>query len=164
MVKSVGSISQVPALPRGAAVVIFTSSVILTWAALVSIKPPLSPFGALASSVPLTFTVPDIMPPSRTMVPFCPCNACASITPVLLTTLASSASLAPAFIKTLPPSARIRPPFSARLLSMLWPTCMFTRLLFWKVRVVLLPAPSATVPNGAVMLPWLLTVLLSSAT
>ena len=54
--KSVGSISQVPWLPLAASVVIAASGRTVTWLALVSTKPPLPPCGALASSVPATFT------------------------------------------------------------------------------------------------------------
>ena len=67
-------------------------------------------------------------------------------------------------MRTVPPLARISPPFSATLFNTLWSTCMRTRLLSWKVNVVLLPAPNATVPCGAVIVPWLLTWLASSAT
>src|SRR5450830_1203929 len=52
MVKSCGSISQVPVSPVGAAVLTLASLAIITCAADVSMKPPLPPLGALASSVP----------------------------------------------------------------------------------------------------------------
>ncbi len=143
-------------------------SATLTLAALVSMKPPLPPFGADASRVPPTLTVPAPMPPSSVMVPVCAlptfCTVRASITPVLLTTEASSASAAPAVMTTAPPSARISPPFSATLFSTLWSTCMCTRLLPLKVKLTLLPAPSAAVPSCAVMVPWLPTWLPISAT
>ena len=54
IVKSVGSISHVPVAPDVAAVVISASSANLTLAALVSMKPPLPPLVADASSVPPT--------------------------------------------------------------------------------------------------------------
>ena len=58
MVKSTGSISQEPLLPLAAWVVMTAPSATLTWAAEVSTKPPSPPFGAEASSVPPTLTVP----------------------------------------------------------------------------------------------------------
>ena len=158
MMKLVGSINQVPAWPVTAAVVTLTTSAILTCAALVSINPPLPPWGALASSVPATWTVPAAMPASKVMVPARFSTVCASMTPVLFTTLASTASLAPALISTRPPLALIKLPFSARAFNMLWSTCIFTKLLPLKLNVTALPAPSATVPSGAAMLPRLLTV------
>ena len=164
IVKSIGSISQVPVLPVGAVVVTRVPSTIFTVEAEVSIKPPLPPSLALASSVPPTLTVPATIPASRMMMPSWFSTVCASITPVLLTTLASSASFAPALIKTMPPSARISPPFSTKLSSTLWSICMLTSLLPLKLSVTALPAPNATVPNGAVIVPWLLTVLPSRAT
>ena len=105
MVKLVGSINQVPAWPVIAAVVTLTPSAIFTCAALVSINPPLPPWGALASSVPATWTVPAAMPASKVMLPAWLLTVRASMTPVLFTTLLSSASLAPALISTRPPSA-----------------------------------------------------------
>ena len=120
-------------------------------------KPPLPPLGAEASSLPPTLTVPAIMPPSKVMVPSWFSTVRASITPVLLTTLATSASLAPAVMMTRPPSVRIRPPFSARLRQTLRSTCKCTRLLSLNVSVAALPAARATVPSWAVMTPWLLT-------
>ena len=164
IVKSTGSISQVPASPDAAAVVTMAVSATLTLAAEVSMKPPLPPTGALASSVPATLTVPALMPAIREMTPSWLSTVCASITPVLFTTLASNSFFAPAFIRTVPPSARISPPFSARLFSVLWSTCICTRELPLKVSVTALPAPSATVPSCALIVPWLETVLPNSAT
>ena len=115
MVKSCGSMSQFPYSPVAAKVVILASVATSTCAADVSMKPPLPPCGAEASSVPPTSTVPAIMPASNVMLPSCVSTVRASITPVLLTTLAISASLAPAVMMTCPPSARIRPPFAATL-------------------------------------------------
>ena len=69
ILKSAGSINQVPLLPSVAKVLTFISSAIFTWAAEVSIKPPLPPFGAEASKVPLTVVVPAVMPPSRMILP-----------------------------------------------------------------------------------------------
>ncbi len=167
-VKSFGSINHEPVKPFAACVVILKSLLTLTLAALVSMAPPLPPLGAEASSVPPTFTVPAVIPPNSVIVPVCSlprfCTVRASITPVLLTTEASSELAAPAVITIVPPSARIKPPFSARLFKTLWSTCMCTRLLPLKVSVTALPAPSPTVPNCAVTVPWLLTWLPNSAT
>jgi len=127
-------------------------------------KPPLPPSGALASSRPPTWTAPAVMPPSSVMTPSWFSTVRASTTPVLFTTLASNAFFAPALMRTIPPSALISPPLSARLASRLWSTCILTRLVPLKVSVAALPAPSATVPRRAAMVPWLLTVLPSSAT
>ena len=153
-----------PYRPAGAAVVTLVSFATFTCPALVSMKPPLPPPGALASSRPPTLTVPAAIPPSRMMTPSRFSTVRDSITPVLFTTLASKAFFAPALMTTEPPSALISPPLPARLASTLWSTCILTRLLPLKVSVAALPAPSATVPSRALMVPWLLTVLASSAT
>jgi hypothetical protein len=58
IVKSTGSMRQVPVTPVGAAVVIFACAVTFTCAAEVSIVPPLPPLGALASNVPDSLTTP----------------------------------------------------------------------------------------------------------
>jgi hypothetical protein len=85
MVKSTGSMVQVPVLPLGAAVVTFAVFATFTVAPEVSIVPPSPPFGALASSVPPTVTVPFCMSPSSLIVPPCVSIVCASMTPVLFT-------------------------------------------------------------------------------
>ncbi len=69
IVKSYGSISQEPTCPFDAAVVIRAVSATLTCAAEVSMKPPLPPLGAEASSVPLILTVPFFLSASREMLP-----------------------------------------------------------------------------------------------
>ena len=93
-VKSFGSISQSPVLPPAAAVVT-RAAPMSTWLALVSIKPPLPPCGALASSTPATCNLPCCMSPSSTIWPASPvARVCASITPVLLMTLEASAPAA----------------------------------------------------------------------
>ncbi len=69
MVKSSGSMLQTPVSPMGAAVVTLAPSAMLTIAAEVSITPPSPPSGALASSVPATFTAPLCMSPIRLMEP-----------------------------------------------------------------------------------------------
>ena len=122
ILKSAGSINQVPLFPSIDKVVTLTSSAICTWAAEVSIKPPLPPSGAEASNVPPTLVVPAVIPPSSMMLPSRFSNVCAWITPVLLTTLASKAFFAPAVIITCPLSACISPPFSAWLFRTLWST------------------------------------------
>ena len=118
-----------------------------------TVPPTPPPLWLDASSVPLTWTCPAAAPPCKMMLPARCSTVRASITPLLLTTLASSASRAPALITTCPPSALIKPPLSARLLKMLWSTCMLTRLLPLKFSVAALPAPSATLPSRALMLP-----------
>ena len=164
MVKSMGSINQVPVWPAGAAVLILAASATVTCAALVSMNPPLPPLGALASSVPATFTVPAAMPPSKVILPSWLTMVWASMSPVLFTMLASSVSLAPALSITMPPSALIKPPFSARLFKTLWSTTMLTKLLPLKFKVTALPPPKTTEPSCATIAPWLLTWLPSSAT
>jgi hypothetical protein len=91
----------------------------LKFAAEVSIEPPLPPFGALASSVPPTFTVPAVMPPTRVMTPLWFSTVCACTMPLLLTALASNAFLAPAVMITWPPLATSSWRFSARLFKVL---------------------------------------------
>src|SRR5450830_1689238 len=86
-VKSSGSISQVPIAPWGAAVVILALFVTNTFAADVSIVPPLPPVGALASIVPLIFILLFRRPPRSAIVPFRLPMLCASMMPLLLTTL-----------------------------------------------------------------------------
>ncbi|MEI9989072.1 MAG: hypothetical protein WDM86_03455 [Rhizomicrobium sp.] len=115
-VKSCGSMCQVPVSPRGAAVVILATSAILTVWAEVSIAPPLPPWGALASSVPLMFVVPFCMSPSSRIVPLRFSRVRASTTPVLLTAARRNWLADCAVISTWPPSAWIRPPFCARAL------------------------------------------------
>ena len=69
-VKSTGSTNHLPVLPLGASVVIRVWSAILTRDADVSTKPPSPPWGALASSVPSTKVVPEVMSPINKMRPF----------------------------------------------------------------------------------------------
>ena len=108
MVKSTGgSISHVPFWPAAAKVVTFALSATCTCAAEVSIKPPSPPFGALASNIPPTFTVPtcmslisSILPETICTVPFTICMVLASIIPVLFTIAVVMASAALADINT----------------------------------------------------------------
>ena len=164
MVKSVGSTSHVPLLPPAALVVIAVPSATCTCAPEVSMKPPLPPAGALASSVPPAFTVPASMPPSRVMTPSCSATVRACTVPALLTTLSISEARAPAVISTLPPSATISWRFSTRLRMVFASTTRCIRWLSAKVSVIAVPPPSATVPSCARIVPWLETVLPSSAT
>nr|WP_241674446.1 hypothetical protein [Candidatus Methylobacter oryzae] len=169
IVKSTGSISQVPLLPFAAFVVILASSATLTWAAEVSMKPPFvwpSPpvplteglgSGALASSVPPTLTVPLSMSPSSLMTPLRSSTVRASMTPSLLTTVDSSASAALAVISTVPPSVWINCLFSASACNAPLSTCTLTSLSPANSSVILSPAANAAVPNLAWMTPWLLT-------
>ena len=117
MMKSCGSISQLPVWPSAEAVVMRAVSCTLTCAAEVSIKPPLPPFGALASRVPPTFTAPLSISASSLMVPLIFDSVCARITPVLLTTVPSRLPAPCAVNKTKPPSAWISPPFSTSALT-----------------------------------------------
>jgi hypothetical protein len=103
--KSCGSIVQVPVWPRKAWVVTLACGTTFTVAAEVSIWPPAPPFGALASSVPPTLTVPDWASPNSLITPAWSSIVCASITPVLLTTVFSSSPAARAVITTWPPFA-----------------------------------------------------------
>ena len=68
-IKSAGSISQLPVRPSGAALVTRAVAATFTVAADVSMEPPLPPPGALASSVPSTFTAPLRISPSSTIRP-----------------------------------------------------------------------------------------------
>ena len=163
-VKSFGSISHVPTRPLLAAVLILVVSATLTCAALVSIKPPFPPLGALASIVPPTFTLPPANPPNKVIFPSWLTRVWASIVPELFTMLANSVSFAPALNRTIPPSALIKPPFSARLFKTLCSTTILTRLLPFKFKVTALAPPKTTMPIFALIEPWLLTWLPSSAT
>ena len=91
MVKSCGSISQVPVRPDRASVEIRTPSAMRTFPADVSMKPPSPPSGALASRTPPTLTVPLAMSASSRIVPSRAPTVRAWITPVLLTTVFSRA-------------------------------------------------------------------------
>ncbi|MCY1167072.1 hypothetical protein D9M73_70290 [compost metagenome] len=120
IVKSLGSISHLPVLPAEANVVTRTLSATLTWAALVSMKPPSPPLGALASSVPPTLTVPVCISPISRMRPALFCIVFASMTPVLLTVAVVRLSMALADSSTWPPSAWISCLFSASALIAPW--------------------------------------------
>ncbi|MEY2159954.1 MULTISPECIES: hypothetical protein [unclassified Rhodanobacter] len=68
-VKSCGSIRHCPVRPKGANVLTSAPPPTLTWAAEVSTTPPEPPFGALASKVPPTSTLPLCMSPRSMIVP-----------------------------------------------------------------------------------------------
>ena len=69
ILKSVGSISHSPVLPLSDKVETFVPSVILTFAALVSINPPSAPFFPSAFSIPLILVSPNCMSPKRMISP-----------------------------------------------------------------------------------------------
>ncbi len=118
MVKSVGSMSQVPLRPVPVACVVMRAlSATVTVAALVSMKPPLPPSGAEASSVPSTWVRPTAMSPSSTMRPSRCCTVRAWLMPLWLTTALASASSALASMRMAPPSALIWPACSTNACS-----------------------------------------------
>ncbi len=117
MLKSVGSMVQVPFLPFAASEVTTLPSATFTRAALVSIMPPLPPLGALASSVPPTCTTPLLMSDSSRICPPWFCSVRAWITPLLLTTAWVSASAALAVKTTVPPSALMPPALATKALA-----------------------------------------------
>ncbi len=164
IVKSNGSMENVPVRPLGARVVTTAVLAIFTLAADASITPPLPPFGALASSVPLSFTWPFCMSPSRLIVPLRFSSVRASITPVLLTAERRSMLAPMAVINTLPPSALIVPPFSARAFSAPLVTATFSKPFPATSTVTASPATSATVPSLAEIKPLLPTLPPSNAT
>ncbi len=146
-----GSISQFPVRPLLDAVVILKSFKKITWPADVSMKPPSPPFGALASKVPPS-SILSLVPPLRIIFPFGPVlKLWASITPVFLMTVRLSALAAWAVSKIVPPSERIAPPFSMRASMM--PTSTWSLTTPPRSSVTLLPAPRATVPPWALILP-----------
>ena len=146
-----GSISQLPVRPLLAAVVIFKSSARFTEPAEVSINPPSPPFGALASSLPPT-SILSLVPPSRRILPFLPTlSVCASTTPVFLMTVRLKDSAAFAVSRIVPPSERIAPPFSIRASRI--PSSIWSLTTPPRSSVTLLPAPRATVPPWALMVP-----------
>ena len=104
MVKSFGSINQVPVLPFAAVVLIVAVFATLTLAAEVSIKPPLPFLGAEASSLPATFNVPLSMLANTLIVPAVPLvKACALTTAPFLMVVCWVFCLSPSV--TTPPPA-----------------------------------------------------------
>jgi len=153
----VGSIVQVPVAPDSAAVVMMALPPILTVLPEVSIAPPLPPWGALASSVPLTVVTPPCVSARRLITPFWLLRVWAWMTPLLLTADRSRALAAWAVINTRPPSAMITPPFSARAFSAPVSTVTPSRPLPARSRVTPFPAASTTVPSIAEIRPLLAT-------
>ncbi len=164
MMKSAGSISQVPNAPSVAAVVTLTLSAIRTLAAEVSIKPPSPPLGALASSTPSIFIVPLSMSPSNRMVPLRFSSVRASMMPVLLTAVRSRLPAACAVISTLPPSALSRPPFWTSAPTAPLSIATLSSPSPATSSVIASPAASATVPRFARIVPLFSTCAPSSAT
>ena len=153
ILKSTGSISQVPVLPPGAAVVTRASSAILTFAAEVSIKPPSPPFGAEASSTPPTITVPAAMSPSKVMVPLRFSRVRASMMPLLFTTARPRPWSPLAVSRTAPPAAPMAPRFAISALSAPSSTRIRIRPSAMKSTVAALAATSAAVPRDASIVP-----------
>ncbi|OEZ92904.1 hypothetical protein JAB9_45130 [Janthinobacterium sp. HH107] len=164
ILKSVGSISQVPARPLLDAVVTFSASSIFTCAAEVSMKPPLPPSDALASRVPAAFTVPLCMSPSNLIMPPRVAIVCASITPVLLTAVFSKSPAACAVSTTLPPSAWSRPPLLTKAPTAPALTATLSKPSPATSRVIALPAARATEPRRAWIVPSFETCAPSRAT
>ena len=127
-------------------------------------KPPSPPFGAEASSVPITFTVPFCMSASRLILPLRFTSVCAWITPVLFTALDIRLPAACAVSITCPPSDWINPPFCTSALTTPWFTVTLSRPSPATSSVMALPAAKATVPRFATMTPLLATLAPSSAT
>ncbi len=164
MVKSLGSISQVPLWPLAALVVMRALLATVTWAAEVSMKPPLPPAGALASRVPPTCVSPCSMSAINRMRPSRAAMERAWIVPVLATTLADRASAALPVMIAWPPSATISCLFSMRVLTVAGSTATWSRPLAPASRVIRSPAAITTLPSRAVTMPSLLTVGASRAT
>ncbi len=164
IVKSSGSISQLPVCPCGASVVTMAPLPIFTCAAEVSMKPPLPPPGALASSVPPRAMLPDCMSPISLITPPWFSSRWARITPVLLTAVCSRCPAAWVVSSTWPPSAWIRPPFWTSACRAPWSTPTLSSLSPDSCNVIALPAAIATMPKLAAMRPSLLTLAPSSAT
>ena len=164
MVKSAGSISQVPAAPDGASVVMRVAAAMFTVRAEVSMKPPSPPSGALASRTPATLTVPLCMSPSKRITPLRSPMVRAWITPVLLTTVLNRSPAPCAVITTRPPSACSMPPFWTRALAAPLSTTTLSKPSPATSRVMAAPDARAIVPRLAWIRPSLLTWPPNSAT
>ena len=78
-----GSINQFPVLPLSESVETLMSLSILTFAALVSIKPPSAPFLPSAFNIPLTWVSPVCISPNKMISPLAFCvTRLASIIPL----------------------------------------------------------------------------------
>jgi hypothetical protein len=153
-----------PVMPDRAKVETLALSATLTVAADVSMKPPLPPTGALASSVPARLTVPVFMSPSSMIVPPRFCNVRASTMPVLLTAVWSRSPAPCAVITTLPPSARISPPLRTSAPTAPLSTATLSSPSPATSSVIASPPASTTVPKFALIVPPLPTFAPSSAT
>ena len=123
MVKSVGSISQVPDLPLGASVVTLTFSWMMTWEAEVSMNPPSPPKSPpLADSVPLMSALLFGFFRSAITVMVPPC-------PLLLG--AASASRAPVLTMRWLAERRMTPPLSTKPEACSVPLFLTTPLCSW---------------------------------
>ena len=118
---------------------------------------PPRPSAEVASSVPATCVAPFAASPSSRMRPLRATRPCASITPVLLTTLPSTASAPRALNVTRPPSAAMRPLFSTAASATPRSTRTLTRPSPWKSRLTVSPAARAVLPPGVAMAPVLTT-------
>ena len=187
MAKLVGSISQVPAPPLGAAVDTRAPTAMLTLAAEVSTKPPL-PLAALASMLPDTCAMPRCMSPiSITRPPSPPFGAAAwiwpawltlspviqispprstsvlaRISPLLLTSEAAMSWAEAALSRTTPPSARMLPLLTTEPAAP-GVTTAEMRPLPLMLTVAARPEASTTWPASTAISPWLSTRLPKSA-
>ena len=126
--------------------------------------PPFPPFGALASSLPSTRVVPDVMSPINMMRPFLFAMVWACTVPLFFTRLPIKALALRAVINTKPPSAINMCLLSTKALTMPWSTSMDVKLLPLKTKVALLPAANEILPCWAMMMPSLRTSGASKAT
>ena len=171
MVKSVGSISQVPDVPCAESVVA-VKPMRFTCSPEVSIKPPLplTPV-ACAERWPEMVTWPDISavlaPPIRWMLPPSPVAESALMLPDILMTLRTAPFTTAACNCTLPPLTTIVPELSTRaefpVTSALGTaTCMKFPPL--RSSATCSPEPIASRPKGTVIVPELPTAPPSNAT
>ena len=103
-------------------------------------------------------------PPSKMMTPLRSVTELASITPVLLTTVAIKSPALRAPKITLPPSAWIKPRFSAKAFTAALSILKLSRPSPLISKLTLSPAANATVPKRAEIKPWLITSGASNAT
>ena len=123
MVKSVGSISQVPDFPLGASVVTLTLSWMMTWEADVSMNPPSPPKSPpLADSVPLM---------SALLLGLLKSAMAVMVPPWPLLFGAASASRAPVLTMRWLADRRMTPPLSTRPEACRVPLFLTTPLCSW---------------------------------
>ena len=165
MVKSVGSMSQIPVCAVSDEVDTLVPCSILTVAALVSINPPSWPFLPSAVSVPLTTTSPCCISPNKMISPLAFCtNRLAAMIPLWLTTALLKLSLAWAVKYTAPLFATIAPPLSTKPCSTPSSTWYWVKLPSCSAKVTWLAAVKWVVPLGVLIEPVLITVGAMSAT